>query len=253
MKEQQTRQEEMYIQIKEKQELDKRELQCTVNQATHELMIKLEQDKEEIQLRVNETTKEEADKIFHKLDLQEKTWQDRHKSLYELGKEIYLNQSRLYENQKNIKQVIKNEQEKAQDNLSNLMFQEGKRLIEDIRKETDESRQLIKMENQIMISTQVSNDQKQEERYEGEVAASQILFLAGAGLMCQIAWGTLSSQIPGNACQVECSRPKSCRVPSSPYVAVASARPSNCGNILKPHLPSTESERDGSESTMWPS
>jgi hypothetical protein len=92
----------------------------------------------------------------------------------------------------------------------------------------------------------------QTRRQEGEVAASRILSLALRGfngsdcLRCRIL------QIPGNACQVEC------KVPIPPGVfhmvfLVASVRPSNCRNVLKSHQPSTESERDGSESAVWPS
>jgi hypothetical protein len=88
---------------------------------------------------------------------------------------------------------------------------------------------------------------------EGEAVASRILFLAVRGFNVPDCLGSPKSQIPGNACQVECSIPKSWRVLSSPYVAVASMRPSNCGNALKSHQPSTESERDGRESAVWPS
>jgi hypothetical protein len=49
-----------------------------------------------------------------------------------------------------------------------------------------------------------------------------------------------SPRVPGNVCQVECSRPKSCWVPLAPYVAVASVRPSNCRNAIKSHFPSTD-------------
>jgi hypothetical protein len=139
-------------------------------------MIKLEQDKEDLQFRINQTMKEEADKIFHKLDLQEKTWQDRHNNLYELGKEIYINQSRLKENQENIKQVIKDGQERTQENLSKLMVQENQKLIENIRKETDESWQLIKMERQDMSSIQISTIQKQEERYNNLYEGLKMIF-----------------------------------------------------------------------------
>jgi hypothetical protein len=92
-----------------------------------------------------------------------------------------------------------------------------------------------------------------DEEYEGEVAVSQILFLAVHGFNVSDYLGFLKSQIPENTCQIECSRPKSCPVPLALYVTVASVRHSNCGNVLKPHLPSTEPEMDGSESTVCPS
>jgi hypothetical protein len=78
--------------------------------------------------------------------------------------------------------------------------------------------------------------------------ASRILFLAVRGFNVRDYLGFHKSKIAGNACQVECIRPKSCRVPLARYIAVVSMRPSNCGNYLKTHLPSTESERDGRES-----
>jgi Fe-S-cluster containining protein len=52
-----------------------------------------------------------------------------------------------------------------------------------------------------------------DEEYEGEVAVSQILFLAVRGFNVSDCLGFSKSQIPGNTCQIECSRPKSCPVP----------------------------------------
>jgi hypothetical protein len=79
-------------------------------------------------------------------------------------------------------------------------------------------------------------------------------------LMQQIGKGTIPSVSRINtASKVECSWPKSCLVPSERYIAVASARQSNSGKALKPHLPHTRPRSasslqvDGGESTEWPS